>query len=131
MAATVDDVIAHMLSIKDKIAELAAQHKELIAPLEAQLARGEAWLQDFLNSTGQNSAKTDAGTAFIKVNTRHSVADKGAFEEFVTSTGELGLIEMRVSSSGVKQYMEDHDGELPPGITTSASRSVQIRRPSK
>lgn len=121
-------VVQRMIDIRDKRAALKKQFEEADQELKAQFARGDAWLLAKLEDTGANSLKCTAGTVFIKEDMRASAGDWDALAQHVLDTGEVELLERRVSKTAVKEYMERTGGELPPGVMIRTERTVNIRR---
>jgi hypothetical protein len=66
----------------------------------------------------------------LPTQTRGSVADKESFMEFVKANNEWPLLEVRCAKNNVEAFIEQHNGELPPGINWSVERVVNFRRKS-
>lgn len=123
-----EQVVAHMLELREKLAEMKADYEASIAPVKERYSKGEAYLLQRLQETGHDKFSVPSGTVFTTQLVRASVKDKGAFKGFIEETGEIDLMEVRVSNSALKTYMEEHDGSAPPGVSVSTVRSLNIRR---
>lgn len=123
-----DSVVEKMVALRDQRAELKKQYEEQDRKLRELFARGEAWVLDHLTKAGATSMKGAAGTAFVKEDLRVSLGDWDALAGYVVESGDVDMLEHRVSKTAVKSYMERTGGELPPGVTTRTERVVQIRR---
>lgn len=126
-----EKVVAHMIQLRDEMKEIEREAEARVAALKAQYAKGEAFLLAQLNAMGEGaSMKLSTGTVFTTQKLLANVADKGAFANFIRETGEVELLQMRVSTTVLKDYMEQHDQQLPPGLNTTIERTINIRRPN-
>lgn len=125
-----EKVVAQMVAFRDQIAELKRKHSEELAPIQAKMEKGEAWLLDQINQAGVTTMKCPAGTVYITEVVSVTAADKAGFSEYIRSSGEIELLDMRPNKAAIKEYMERHKGDLPPGITTRTERSLNLRRAS-
>lgn len=123
-----NSVVERLVAIRDQRAELKKQYEEQDRKLRELFARGEAWVLDHLTKAGATSMKGPAGTAFVKEDMRVSLGDWDALAQYVVDSGDVDMLEHRVSKTAVKTFMEQNKGELPPGVTTRTERVVQIRR---
>lgn len=125
----VDAAVAAYIRLRDKKAEIEQETKEKIEEVKAKMAKLEAWFQQYLDDTGQTSAKTHAGTVFLTTTDYARVADWDAIVDFIKDRGAYDLLEKRVSKNAVRGYI-DADGSVPPGVNYGSKISVNIRRPS-
>lgn len=123
------------IAIRDRRAEIKRKHDaafaEEDAPYKEKYEEIQMWIADQLNRAGSNSLATDAGTAFFKRNTKAKLVDWGALAAHIRETGEIDLLEHRVSKSSVEQYIKDSDGEVPPGVSWEVDRVLNLRKPPK
>lgn len=68
------------------------------------------------------------GTSYTAEVDKFSIADDAAFFKFVMQQADLGYLERRVSSTYVKEYMDQHGGQLPPGLNKFSERAMRIRK---
>jgi hypothetical protein len=126
-----EKVVAKMVEIRDKREALKREFEEKDKALLEQYAKGESFLMQQLNEMGEGaSMKLSTGTVYTTQNLKASVADKGVLAEFIRETGEVELLQFRVSTTVLKDYMTNNDGALPPGVNASVERTINIRRPS-
>lgn len=125
----VDAAVAAYIRLRDKKAEIEQEAKEKVEEVKAKMAKLEAWFQQYLDETGQTSAKTNAGTVFVTTTDYARVADWDAIVTFVKEREAYDLLEKRVSKNAVRGYI-DTDGSVPPGVNYGSKISVNIRRPS-
>jgi len=110
-----------------KLAQLSAEEKDIKAQKELLLGS----VQAEADKMGVTSLKTQYGTFYLSETSRFSMADDNTFVEFVKRTGEIGLMERRVAAGNVKQYMEDHNGEIPPGLNWFKESTMKLRKSTK
>jgi hypothetical protein len=77
------------------------------------------------------SVKTAAGTAFRATKDFASVQDSEQFFSYILQSGDVNLLNKAANKTGVKEYMDEHEGIAPPGIEYGTKVEIQIRRPSK
>lgn len=99
-----------------------AQYKQLMTALENQML-AEA---DRLGVTG--FAVEGVGTSYTAQVDKFSIADDAAFLGFVMEQGDIGFLERRISSTYVKEYMDNNAGALPPGVNKFSERVMRIRK---
>lgn len=124
-----DAAIAHYLQLRDYKSKLEAEHKARVAEVNQQMTNAENYFLNYLNTSGQSGGKFPSGTLVVKTKTQTNLADREKFAEFVKTTGQIELMQMRVSSTAVSEYMEANNNQLPPGVEVTQVRAVEIRRP--
>lgn len=124
---TIDQVIAAYVKLRDKRDALKKQQAADMAPINENMYKLQCWLQKQLQDTGQTSAKTTAGTAFLQTDISVAVEDFDAILAFIQANGLWAMLEKRVSKSVVQDYIESTQ-ELPPGVKVTSEISCHIRR---
>lgn len=81
---------------------------------------------DFLNSTGQTSIKTDAGTISIREHVSVTIADSNQFFDWIVETGNWDAVQKRASSTVVKSLL--NDGQEVPGISLYRVNKISVRK---
>lgn len=122
-------VMTAYVKLRDKRAALKKKWEELDEQLKADMERMEAWLLKKLNEAGTDTFKNDAGTAYISETVRAGCADWTLFWKWAADNQRVDMLEKRVASKAIQEYMEEH-GALPPGITITQYRDVIVRRAS-
>jgi hypothetical protein len=110
--------------LRDQKSALKAQEAEI----QEKIDKIDLKLLEVFNKTGTESIKTEHGTAYASSRTTASVADKDVFLNFVKSNNEWSLMEVRASSTAVREYNQNNDGVVVPGVNISVERTVNIRR---
>ena len=129
MAMQTDKVIEAYLKVRAQKEALKKKHTEEMAPLNEAMFKLASWLQKQLQETGQTSAKTPAGTAFLQTDVSVAVEDFDAILAFIRSHDLWVMLEKRVSKSVVQDYIASTN-EVPPGVKVSSEISCHVRRPS-
>lgn len=124
----VNQVVEHYIALRDHIARLEAEHKSTVAEFKAQMANAEAYLLNMMNETGQSNAGFAAGTVIVSTKTMPSLKDKGALINYIKQTGAVELLQARVSSTAVKEFMDANQNQLPPGVEVTTAREISVRR---
>lgn len=125
--ATMDQVLAAYLKLRQHKEEIVKRHKEEMAPITDQLNKLLAWTHHQLNSQGQKNARVDSGTAFLQTDTSVTVQDWDTVIAFIKERGLFEMLERRVSKGVVQEYIES-TGEIPPGVKVSSEISCHIRK---
>ena len=125
------DLIAEYIGLRDKKEAAVEKIKDFMnTNFNARMLEIEGTLLNNLNQNGADSMKTVHGTAFKKIETSITTADGAEFKRHVVGTEDWDLIDFRPNKTAVKEFVENNDGLLPPGINMKHDTIVQIRRPS-
>jgi hypothetical protein len=118
------------LYIKTRAAKSAAQKEfdETKAQFEKIMELCENTMLKDADGQGVTGFTTPWGTTYAAETMKISIADDNAFYSFVKGEGDLDFFERRVSSTHVQQYMEQHDGNLPPGLNIFRERVMRVRK---
>jgi len=124
----INAVVEHYITLRDHKSKLDAEHKARVAEIDAQMKNAEAFLLNRLNESGLDRMGADAGTVFVQVKTMPSIKDKASFVDYIKQSGQVELLQLRVSSTAVKEFMENNNQQLPPGVDITTAREVTVRR---
>lgn len=125
--------VASFIGLRDKIAALEKDHKAKLKQIKDIQAKLQTFIQGELDKVGADNVKTPSGTAFKAKKDSVRVVNKAEFMDFIKSqvddNGVDGLYMLTISASknAVKEFMDDHEDELPPGIKYEQWQEVQIR----
>lgn len=126
-----EKIAAELIRMRDEMAAIQKEADAKIATIKQRYAKGESYFLERLNALGSGaSLKLSTGTVYTTERLQASIGDKGAFANFIRETGEVELLQQRVSTTVLKDFMEQNAGAVPPGITASVERTLTIRRPS-
>lgn len=119
-----------------------------LKPFNEEKEAIEAWLLDFLNKSGQDSAKTPTGTAYKSTNTTPKIENREVFLDWVLEKWDERGAMLQLGAPQVtafKEYMEYRKRELeahqtntgqlppdssvtPPGTSFTTFTKVNVRK---
>lgn len=124
----INAIVEHYITLRDHKSKLDAEHKARVAEIDAQMKNAEVFLLNHLNESGLDRVGVGAGTVFVQVKTMPSIKDKSLFLDYIKQSGQVELLQTRVSSTAVKEFMEHNNQQLPPGVEVTTAREVTVRR---
>lgn len=127
MTYSADQLIAKYIELRDKKAELAEEFKLRNQPFNEGMEIIENALMDMLNAQGGQNIKTGSGTAYISEVLNVKVEDWESFSYWVQRFGTPDFFVKNANKTAVKEYM-DGGGPLPPGLSMSTLRNLNVRR---
>ena len=124
-----DELVANYIKLRDKKSLLKKQYDEKVAKVDAVMDRMEAIILKTFQDSGIDSARTDAGTAYISTRTSATVGSREELFQWIQEDFDERSIflENRVSKVAVEQFKAAND-DLPPGINCRAEVTVGVRR---
>ena len=124
-----DELVANYIKLRDKKSLLKKQYDEKVAKVDAVMDRMEAIILKTFQDSGIDSARTDAGTAYISTRTSATVASREELFQWIQEDFEERSIflENRVSKVAVEQFKAAND-DLPPGVNFRSEIVVGVRR---
>ena len=124
-----DELVANYIKLRDKKSLLKKQYDEKVAKVDAVMDKMEAIILKTFQDSGIDSARTDAGTAYISTRTSATVASREELFQWIQEDFEERSIflENRVSKVAVEQYKAATD-DLPPGVNFRSEVTVGVRR---
>ena len=121
--------VVEYIALRDQKSEVEAKHKAELAELNEQLERLDGFLLGSLQDLGVDSFKTGAGTVFTTQRMQAQIPDKGALTAYLRSNpDDIELLQTRISTTVLKDWMERHEGATPPGVAARIERTVSVRR---
>lgn len=131
-APTIDLAQLSATYIKIREAKLARKHawEAEEAAFDAKLEMIEGHMLRHLNANGMNSVSTDGGTFYKQETIKPNIVDDAAFFAWIKENDAFDALERRVKVGVIKQFQDDHEGGLPPGITVAREWVVRVRKPS-
>lgn len=124
----IDQLVKVYVRIRDAKTEIKRAYEKEAAALDAQLERVATELKARAQADGVDGFKTEFGTVYLSETMKTSCADWAAFGEFLKTHDPLEFMEKRVSSTAVKEYMKQNQGQLPPGISIFKEIEARVRR---
>lgn len=116
------------MGMREKKAELKREFDETESAIKNKMGLIEAQLLKMLNVAGSDSLKVKGiGQAYLAKKVQVKTTDWNAFHDFIFKTKQIDLLQKRVASRAVQEYV-DAEGELPPGVDMTTERIVNVRR---
>lgn len=122
-----EKLVASYVKLRDKKAEMKAAYDAEVAKVDALMDRVEVALLQHFTETGAEAVRTAAGTAYRTTTVKCSKADPVSWMNFLHTSGEWDLADVRPSKANVKAY-RDAGNDLPPGLNWLEEVTVGIRR---
>lgn len=130
MSIDLNAITGAYLNIRDARAKLRKDFDEEDGKLSESQRKLETVLLSHLNDSGTESARTATATFYRTQRIKPSGSDWEAFYDWVAQEGAFDALERRIKAAFIKEYMDDHDGELPPGVSVHREYQVNVRRAS-
>ena len=129
-AATIDltKVTQAFINIRDARAERRKAWENEDKELETSQNKLASILLDHLNTTGQDAIRNEAGTFYRQVDIKPSCADWDVLNKWVAENDAWDVYERRLKKTFVSQYMEAHEGAMPPGVNVHREYKVVVKR---
>ena len=116
------------MKIRDARGELKRTFEEKDGELKRKHALIEAGLMKMMQESGsENLTVRGIGMAYLTTKTFTKGKDWDALWKYIEESGNLDLLQRRLSSRAVQEYMDANEGELPPGVDVSQERAVVVR----
>ncbi len=116
------------IKVRDARAALKREFEASDGELKAAQEKIEAKMLAFLNDSGTTSAKTDSGTFYKQEDLIPAGADWNAFYGWIVENDAFDALERRIKKTFIKEYIESHDGEVPPGVSVFREYVIRVRR---
>lgn len=117
------DLLAKIyVKIRDKRRELAKQDEQL----KEQLDTVSAKLLEICKEQGASTIRTDHGTVSRRVTKNYWTSDWDSFFKFVKQHDAFSLVQQRINSTNMSQYLEENPELVPPGLNSEVNQTVTI-----
>jgi hypothetical protein len=123
-----DALVSQYIKLRNRRAELKAVYEENDKELSTAMEEIANELNETLKQIGAEALSTPHGTAFRVVKTRYWSGDWDALKRFVMETNAIDLLERRVHQSNMKQWLEEHPGQVPPGLNIDSKYDITVRK---
>lgn len=122
------DVVEAMVQLREKMDENRKTFEKEQKRLKEKYEKGERWLMSHMQEHDLSNMGIRGFSVFTTTTLQAGVGDWDAIKDFILSTGEVDLLQHRITSKAVQQYMEEHNGQVPPGVSTRQKVNVNIRK---
>lgn len=126
----IDKLVLAARNIRDAEHEIQKKADAEIAELKAKREKIEAFLMQHLIDNNVDSLRTANGTIFRSIDTIPQGQDWDLFYRWVKDHDAFDALERRIKRTFIADYMEAHDGEIPPGVSVFRQYKLNIRKPT-
>ena len=128
MEPTNPELIAKYIELRDMKAELKANYDARVAAIDEAQDAVSAELSARLTASGLDSMKAAGiGTVTKRAVRKVVMRDSGEFLSFVRDNSLPELLQARLSSTAVEEYVRDGN-TLPPGLGYDDTTTLTVRR---
>lgn len=121
---TLEKLMQADINMREKIAELEKQVKEV----EGQRAKVQEALHEACKQLKVSSLKTKIGTLSRTVRTTYATTDWPSLYKFIFEHNVPEFLHKRLSSTNIKEFLEQHPDLHPPGLNTMNEYTISIRK---
>lgn len=116
------------LKIRDTRDELRKTYEAKDNELKAKQERLENEMLRQLQEAGADSIRTPSGTVIKYEEVKPRADDWDAIYKWIVENDGWEMLERRLKQRTVKEFMEEHHGALPPGVSVFRSFVARVRR---
>ena len=128
---TADRLAAAYIKVRDVYKQTKKEHEEKEAELLKKMETLQAEMNILCEEQNASSITTKHGTIIRSVTTRYTTNDWASMYDFINTHQAPYLLEKRVCSGAMKEFLEDHPDVFPIGMNTNRTYAVTVRRPTK
>lgn len=127
---SLEELVGIYLKIRNAIEAKEEQHKAELQELKDQFDLIGNKLLEICNEEGVDSLRTSAGTVSRRVSSRYWTSDWDSMYRFMQENDAPFLLEQRIHSSNMRQFLEDNPDKFPAGLQNERKYTVQVRKPN-
>ena len=129
-APTVDELVLAYRKIRDAKSEVDDKYKQEVKELNAQLDAISSRLLEICNEQNVDGFKASTGSVSRKTVTRYWTSDWESMYNFVREHDAFYLLEQRLHSANVKDFLEENPDLMPMGLNSDTKYTVVVRKPA-
>ena len=126
--AKADKLTLAYIKMRDKRAELLKEYEAEDAKIGEQMQMVEDELRNLFDEVGLESIRTTYGTVYRSVKTQYQVNDWDSMYKFVMEHNVPQLLQRRVSTTNMKQFLDENPNLMPMGMNIDNKYTVTVRR---
>lgn len=124
----IDKLVGAYINMRDSLDAARKEFKELEKDRKAQMAKVEERILKLCYDQGVESFATKHGTAFKKKRDFIKVNNWDAALDYIIDNDLKHMLSKSVSKIAAKEFMEENQNQLPPGLEYGAITEIGIRR---
>ena len=126
--AKADKLTLAYIKMRDKRSEILKAYEAEDAVIQEQMEMVEAELKKMCEEIGADSIKTSYGTVYRSVKTQYQVNDWDSMYKFVMEHNIPQVLFKRVSTTNMKQFLDENPNLMPMGMNIDNKYTVTVRR---
>jgi hypothetical protein len=126
----IDSLVAAYRKLRAAITEEEEAYEARVSALKEKLELVSAELLKFCNDNDADSVKTASGTVSRRVQTRYWTTDWDQMYQFIDKHDAPFVLEKRIHSGNMKQFLEENPDVLPVGLQIDNKYVIQVRKPT-
>jgi hypothetical protein len=123
-----DRLVKAYIAMRDKRAELSKEYTNADREIEQQMEMVEAELVKMCRDVGADSLRTSFGNVYKTVKTSYETSDWDNMYKFVVENNIPHVLQRRISSLNMKQFLEENPTLMPIGMNVVNKYAVMIKR---
>lgn len=121
-----DEYVSLYVKMRDTLAARTKEYEDYKKTVKAKMEKVEGLMLSTLNETGAESIRTESGTVYKQTKMLPSIRDFTALSGWMLQTGNLDVLQRRISTTAMKVLVED--GVEVPGVEVVYETEVGVRR---
>lgn len=121
---TAEQLAKVYVRIREARRELKKQDDEL----EEKLKKVAAELLNICKEQGATTIRTEHGTISRRTSKRYWTSDWESFFKFVKEQDAFNLLQQRINTNNMQQFLEEHPDLCPPGLNADTDQSIVITK---
>lgn len=126
--ASAADIVKKYIELRDYVKDRTKQFKDDMKIYTDAMEVLEGAAAALMKKTGQTALSTEFGTAFPVNKTAVRCTDKDVFLQFVREAQAWHFLTAHVAKEAVEAYMEQFEGQTPPGVVVDGFTEIQFRK---
>jgi hypothetical protein len=123
----INALVKKYIELRDEVKAIEAEFDLKKKPKKEAMEQIQGILLGFLDKSGGTAMKTEFGTCYSTTRYSASLADADAFMRFVVDQKAFHMLDRKANATAVREYVEEHQGNLPPGVNLTQIKSVGVR----
>ena len=121
---TADKLAKVYVKIRDRRRELSKEDDELKEKLDVISEH----LLEICKEQGASTIKTEHGTISRRIDKNYWTSDWDSFWTFVKQNDAFALVQRRINSTNMAQFLEENPEGHPPGLNIDSKYSIVITK---
>lgn len=121
---TAEQLAKVYVKIRDKRRELEKQ----VAQLKEQEGTITSELLEICKQQGAQTIRTEYGTVSKRTTKNYWTSDWESFANFIKEHDAFSLLQQRINSTNMAQFLEENPDLLPPGLNADVTQTVVITK---